>query len=51
MNASREFLARQGFIEVNTPKMIATATEGGASIISNILLRQRSIPGAKSTIV
>lgn len=29
LNASREFLARQGFIEVNTPKMIATATEGG----------------------
>ena len=32
MNASREFLARQGFIEVNTPKMIATATEGGAAL-------------------
>ena len=27
LNASREFLARQGFIEVNTPKMIATATK------------------------
>ena len=32
LNASREFLARQGFIEVNTPKMIATATEGGAAL-------------------
>lgn len=28
----REFLVRQGFIEVNTPKMIATATEGGAAL-------------------
>lgn len=32
LNATREFLARQGFIEVNTPKMIATATEGGAAL-------------------
>jgi nondiscriminating aspartyl-tRNA synthetase len=32
LNAIREFLARQGFIEVNTPKMIATATEGGAAL-------------------
>ena len=28
----REFLVRQGFIEVSTPKMIATATEGGAAL-------------------
>jgi nondiscriminating aspartyl-tRNA synthetase len=32
LNAIREFLARQGCIEVNTPKMIATATEGGAAL-------------------
>ncbi|HJS83399.1 MAG TPA: amino acid--tRNA ligase-related protein, partial [Nitrososphaera sp.] len=32
LNAVREFLARQDFIEVNTPKMIATATEGGAAL-------------------
>jgi nondiscriminating aspartyl-tRNA synthetase len=32
LNAIREFLARQQFIEVNTPKMIATATEGGAAL-------------------
>ena len=32
LSAAREFLARQGFIEVNTPKMIATATEGGAAL-------------------
>jgi aspartyl-tRNA synthetase len=32
LNATREFLGRQGFIEVNTPKMIATATEGGAAL-------------------
>ena len=32
LNAIREFLVRQGFIEINTPKMIATATEGGATL-------------------
>ena len=32
VNSIREFLARQQFIEVNTPKMIATATEGGAAL-------------------
>jgi len=32
LNAIREFLNREGFIEVNTPKMIATATEGGAAL-------------------
>lgn len=32
VNAIREFLARQQFIEVSTPKMIATATEGGAAL-------------------
>jgi aspartyl-tRNA synthetase len=31
-NAIREFLARQQFVEVSTPKMIATATEGGAAL-------------------
>lgn len=32
VNSVREFLARQQFIEVSTPKMIATATEGGAAL-------------------
>ena len=32
LNSVREFLARHKFIEVNTPKMIATATEGGAAL-------------------
>jgi aspartyl-tRNA synthetase len=32
LNAVREFLNKEGFIEVNTPKMIATATEGGAAL-------------------
>jgi aspartyl-tRNA synthetase len=32
LTAIREFLTDQGFIEVNTPKMIATATEGGAAL-------------------
>ncbi|RLG60679.1 aspartate--tRNA(Asn) ligase [Candidatus Geothermarchaeota archaeon] len=30
----REFFYKKGFIEVNTPKIIATATEGGADLFS-----------------
>jgi len=32
LEATREFLSRKGFIEVNTPKIIASATEGGAEL-------------------
>jgi nondiscriminating aspartyl-tRNA synthetase len=32
LNSCREFLKNEGFIEVNTPKIIATATEGGATL-------------------
>jgi nondiscriminating aspartyl-tRNA synthetase len=32
LSSIREFLNTKGFIEVNTPKMIATATEGGAAL-------------------
>ncbi|HYZ50521.1 MAG TPA: amino acid--tRNA ligase-related protein, partial [Nitrososphaeraceae archaeon] len=32
LNAIREFLEKQGFMETNTPKIIATATEGGATL-------------------
>ena len=32
LDAVREFLIRKEFTEVNTPKMIATATEGGAAL-------------------
>lgn len=32
LSSVREFLDAKGFIEVNTPKMIATATEGGAAL-------------------
>jgi len=32
LSSIREFLDAKGFIEVNTPKMIATATEGGAAL-------------------
>ena len=32
LNALREFLTSNYFMEVNTPKMIATATEGGAAL-------------------
>jgi aspartyl-tRNA synthetase len=30
--AVRDFLERNGFIEINTPKIVATATEGGAAL-------------------
>ncbi len=32
LRAVREFLSREGFVEVFTPKIIATATEGGAAL-------------------
>ncbi len=32
LNSVREFLTKNYFIEVNTPKMISTATEGGAAL-------------------
>jgi nondiscriminating aspartyl-tRNA synthetase len=32
LNSVRAFLNMEGFIEVSTPKMIATATEGGAAL-------------------
>ena len=32
LDAVREFLVKKEFTEVNTPKMIATATEGGAAL-------------------
>ena len=32
LNATREFIHGEGFIEVNTPKIIASATEGGSAL-------------------
>ena len=32
LKAVRDYLDKQDFIEINTPKMIATATEGGAAL-------------------
>ena len=32
LEATREFLSKNGFIEIHTPKIIATATEGGANL-------------------
>ncbi|MEM2111418.1 MAG: aspartate--tRNA(Asn) ligase [Candidatus Bathyarchaeia archaeon] len=32
LKATRDFLSKNGFIEVNTPKIIASATEGGAEL-------------------
>lgn len=33
-NACREYLSKEGFIEVHTPRIISTATEGGAALFS-----------------
>jgi len=32
LEATRNFLLKEGFLEVNTPKIIASATEGGAAL-------------------
>jgi len=32
LEATRNFLSKNGFLEVNTPKIIASATEGGAAL-------------------
>lgn len=32
LNATREFFHERGFIEVNTPKIVSTATEGGTEL-------------------
>ncbi|MDI9645484.1 MAG: aspartate--tRNA(Asn) ligase [Archaeoglobales archaeon] len=32
MQSVREFLSKEGFIEVNTPKIVSTATEGGTEL-------------------
>jgi len=32
LEATREFLSKKGFLEISTPKIIASATEGGAAL-------------------
>lgn len=32
VNAGRDFLGREGFVEINTPKIIASASEGGTEL-------------------
>lgn len=34
LNAARDYLFQQGFLEVHTPRIIASATEGGAELFS-----------------
>ena len=34
LSSVRDFLSRSGYLEVRTPKLISTATEGGASLFS-----------------
>ena len=38
LRAIRDYLSTQDFVEINTPKMIATATEGGAALFPICLL-------------
>ena len=38
LKALRDYFGKEDFVEVHTPKMIATATEGRCCIISNLLL-------------
>ena len=52
LKSIRDYFNEQQFTEINTPKMIATATEGGqVALISNLLLQQRGIFCSKPAIV
>ncbi|MEM1515552.1 MAG: aspartate--tRNA(Asn) ligase [Candidatus Bathyarchaeia archaeon] len=42
LEAIREFFSKNGFIEVHTPKIIATATEGGASLFPIIYFEREA---------
>ncbi|MBS7641057.1 MAG: aspartate--tRNA(Asn) ligase [Candidatus Bathyarchaeia archaeon] len=42
LEAIREFFSKNGFIEVHTPKIIATATEGGASLFPVIYFEREA---------
>ncbi|MEM2321103.1 MAG: aspartate--tRNA(Asn) ligase [Candidatus Bathyarchaeia archaeon] len=42
LEAMREFFSKNGFIEVHTPKIIATATEGGASLFPVIYFEREA---------
>lgn len=42
LGAIRAYLAQEEFVEVNTPKLISTATEGGASLFSIFYYHRRA---------
>lgn len=42
LEAMREFFSKNGFIEVHTPKIIATATEGGANLFPIIYFEREA---------
>jgi len=42
LGAVRAYLAQEEFVEVNTPKLISTATEGGASLFSIFYYHRRA---------
>ena len=51
LSSVREFLAKEGFLEVNTPKMIATATEGGAALFPIFYYDREAFFSSKPSVV
>ena len=51
LNSIREFLISNYFIEVNTPKMIATATEGGAALFPIFYYDKEAFSGPESAVI
>ena len=49
LKSVREYFAENKFTEINTPKIISTATEGGAALFPIFLLQQTSIFSSEST--
>lgn len=49
LEATRSFLSQAGFLEVRTPRIIGSATEGGAALFFSGLLWSASVSGAESS--
>ena len=51
LKSIRDYFSQQNFTEINTPKMIATATEGGAALFPIFYYNKEAFLGTKSAIV